>query len=1054
MEFRVLGPVVVVGDDGESVELGGPKGQCVLAVLLLAEGKPVSVERLSECVWGDETPLKARETLHSYVSRLRKRLRDAGADNRMLSSSSTRGYRLAAPAGSIDVQRFEYLVRKAETYTAEQPDEAAAALREALALFDGEPLAGISSEWAAAIRARLTERRRAAVLARIDAEMRVGGPEGVIGELAELTARGPVDQTAVSLLMIALNNAGRPGEALAAYHDARIRLRESIGFEPRRELQDLHQAILRGEPTAPPPPRTSRPTPPVRPRTPNTLAPEPEEFVGRDDELKALLTLAVSGLRSERQPNVLAVDGMAGVGKTTLALAAAHRLADRFPDGLLQLDLRGHDARRAPMEPPEALGALLAMLGVPGHELGRLTAQDALAALWRTRTADARLLILLDDAREAEQVNPLIPTGGNAIVLVTSRIRLGGLERGRTRSIEPLPPAQAAALFTRRAGTDRIDEPGQAEEVARLCGGLPLALVVAAGHLRSRPAWRLRDLADRMAYARAKPDEGDQIGLPVNAAFALSYRALTDGQRRLFRFLGLHQGPEISLHAAAALHGDAVAETDRALDVLVGHHLLEEPERHRYRIHDLIRDYAAQRSQIEDDGRSRELAVRRLLDFYLFTADLAERTIRPQHRTRPVVVHLMPRDFPRLGAAAQAQTWLDAEHDNMMAAIRYAAENGFRRVAAQLPHVLAQHLDRQSHWKQAIEAHEFGLAASYSLGDRSGQATALTDLASARWAIGDLETAQVCAEAALRLWREVGDQAGESDALFELGRVHWRSRRSDQAADDLREAAALRARARDRRGYAVAAYHLAIVAFEAGRHTEGITHTVDALETARSIRDQTTVIDCLSNLGVMYERLERYRDARRYYRQAIDLAQDHGDPHRLAVLASNIGEIHGRMGDHAAALESFRAALDTYERLGDQRSQIDTLTSAADVYRGLGRHEDALDQLRRAAVLADRVGDPLLRGRVQHHFGEFHAKRHESTEALRAYRSALAQARRAAAPLEQAMALERIGDTLVAMEKPADARVQWDQALELFEQLDMPEAERLRQRLRDLDATA
>jgi DNA-binding SARP family transcriptional activator/tetratricopeptide (TPR) repeat protein len=1056
VEFRVLGPVAIVDDQSRHVEIGGRKEQCALAKLVLAAGKPVSPERLGECVWGDELPPKAKETLQAYVSRLRKRLRDSGLDPSMLASSS-QGYRLAAPPGSIDAQRFDRLVKHAEAVADDEPRDAVRLLQEAAALFDGEPLAGLVGEWAHATRVSLQERQRAAQLARVEIELRLGRPDRLIGELVELNSRGPLDQTAVSLLMTALHAAGRTAEALATYQDARVRLRRSIGFEPRRELRELHQQILEGEPVSLPERASARAASlerQSRPGPPDTLGAEPREFVGREADVSALIARADADLRGRAAVCVLAVDGMAGVGKTTLALVAAHRLGERCPGGRLQLGLRGHDPRQPPMEPTEALVTLLGMIGIRGPELGSLTAQDELAALWRSRTAERSLLLLLDDARDAEQIRPLIPTAPGSIVLVTSRARMTGLSTGFSRSLEPLPPSEAAVLLGLRAGTERIDEPNRAEEIARHCGGLPLAVVVAAGHLRSRPAWRLRDLAERMAYARSRPDEGDQLGQPVNAAFALSYRALTPRQRKLFRDLGLHQGPEIGLHAAAALHDAPAADTDRSLDALVGHHLLEEPERRRYRMHDLIRDYAVQRAHYEDDRESRERAVRRLLDFYLFTADQAERTIQPHRRRTPAVVHFMPRDIPPIGTPALAQAWLETEHANLLSAVRYSSEHGFRRHAAQLPHVLAQHLDRQSHWKAAVDAHETALGACYALGNRPGQATALTDLACAHWRTGDLDAALMCAQTALQYWREVGDRAGESDARFELGRIHWHARRPDRAAADLREACVLRARADDSRGHAVATYHLAIVVFELGRHTEGVALTMNALKTARGIRDQTTALDCLSNLGVMYEKLERYREARRCYRQAIELAHEHGSPHRLAVLANNIGEIYARIGDRTAALDSFRAALETYERIGDQRGEIDTLTNAADVYRELTRPAEALRQLNRAAALAERIGDPLLRARVEHTFGAFFTERRAYVEALRAYRGALAQALRAAAPLDQARAHERIGDTLATMSRLTEARVQWDSALELFEQLEVPEADRLRQRLRDLDATA
>jgi DNA-binding SARP family transcriptional activator/tetratricopeptide (TPR) repeat protein len=1052
VEFRVLGPVELwIGE--RPVDLGSRKELCVLAALLLAVGRTVSADWLAECVWGEDQPPSARETLQVYISRIRKRLRDAGADAAVISSTLTQGYRIAVPAEGIDLRRFESLVKQADGLAAAAPEAAVELLREACALFRGEPLAGLSGEWAQATRTSLVERERAVSLRRIELELRLGRHDGLISELTGLTARGPVDQKAVGLLMTALYNSGRTAEALAVYRDTRARLRASLGFEPSRDLQDLHQRMLNGDPGLGPA-REETPQPANASNTPttavtsDTLGPDQRRFVGRDEDLHALLAHLEHDARAGFSAPVVVVDGMPGVGKTTLALHAAHLLRDKYPDGTLQLGLRGHDPRQEPMKPTEALVTLLSMIGRQLSDLQQFNAQETLSALWRAHTASRRILLLLDDAHDADQVRPLLPTSPGCAVLVTSRARLSSLDSAHAHMLGPMPAAEAARLFSEHVGADRADDPEAVQEVAKLCADLPLAVVVAAGHLRSRPAWTVRDLAQRMAYTRNNPDEGDQLGQPVNAAFALSYRSLAPDHQRLFRGLGLHQGNEFSLHAAAALHGAPAADTDRALDVLVGHNLLDEPVRNRYRMHDLLRGYASQRAHIEDSDEDRELAQRRLFDYYLYVADRAERVIQPWHRRSEPLVHHKPRDIPRLSCPDEANAWLAEEHTNLLTAIRHADAHGFRRHATQLPEVLGRYLDRRGCWKQAVEVHEIALGACYGLGDRPGQARALTDLGRAHWRLGDLESARVCAETALELWRDLGDQAGEADALFQLGRIHWHARRPAQAESRFRAAAVLRGRLNDQRGRAVADYHLAIIVFELGRHAEGIARMSAALETAREIHDYVSERDCLTNLGEMHQRLGQTRDARRCFQQAMTLARLHADPQRLAVLANNIGAVYSSTGDHAAALECFNEALETHVRMGDRRNEFDTLVNIAEVFRALGRPADALDHLERATALADGIGDPLLHAHARHTSGMVLAQQGNRDEALQSYRTALAFARKAAAPLERAKAHERIGDLLAESGEAAMARTQWRKALALYEELELPEAESVRERLR------
>ncbi len=1050
VEFRVLGPVELWTGDRRR-ELGSPKENCALAALLLSAGRTVSADALAERIWGEQPPHQARSTLQAYISRLRRHLKDAGLDNPMMLTTSAHGYRLDVPESCIDAARFETLARRAEAIKSTDPRQAGELLREALELFRGEPLAGVPGDWAQAARASLQERRRAVVLKRIEIELRLGLHDQIIGELTELVTRRPADQAAVALLMTALYRAGRQAEALDVYRRTRERLRD-LGLDPSRELRRLQESVLHSDPELgqEQPAATA-----ARPEPVNMLDRDPAHFTGRDAELSALLQ-TIEGDLAEGFTSVYVVDGMPGVGKTTFCLHAAHLLRERLAGAALQLDLRGHDPHQRPMEPGEALIALLGLIGTPTAQLQRLDSLDACLSLWRRHTAQQPILLLLDDVQSADQVIPLLPVARGSVVLITSRSRLPELSEAHASSLDVMPAADSGALFARLVGTERVDEPQQLREVTDLCGDLPLAVVVAAGHLRSRPAWRVVDLAQRLDYARTKHDEHDQLARPVRIAFDFSYQELDEVQRTMFRRLGLHPGSRIGLHAAAALGGVSAAEADRTLDVLVSHNLLEEPARHRYRMHDLLRDYAVQRVLLDDEPPVRAEARHRMLVYYAAAANRAADILQPHGRRLvsrrydgPELPDGSVTDFPHVATVAEAQAWFEEEYPNLLAVTLHALDRRSYGFAARLPRAMAQYLDREGRWKDAIEVHETALRAWYALGDTVGQAGALIDLAAAHWGAHNLDSAQVCAETALDIYLERADEAGQADAHLQLGRIHWRARRPAPADQHLRECVRLREQLQDRRGLAVATYHLGIVTLEFGVPEDSLCPFNTALQIARESGDQVSEINCLNNLGEAYRRTSRYGEALRHYEAALELTRQIGTPHNLAVIAHNIGAVHIRTGNFGAALESFRRALETFRQMDDAHNQVETLSGMSEACLELGRDEEAEDLLRNGQTLLERVDDPLAHATVYQALGSVQERRREYADALKAYRSALTHSRRAAAPADQARAHRRIGDMLAITRGRASAREHWRKALSLFEELKLPEAQELRELLQD-----
>ena len=449
MYFRVLGPIEL-WNDGREFPAGTLKEQHVLAILLLEAGRVVSAATLAERIWDDRPPVRARETLQVYVSRLRGRLKAAGGQPDLISNSAAGGYRLEVPAEQVDFRRFEELILRARV-AAGKPDPElarAALLREAENLWRGEALGGVAGPWADAIRQALEERRRNAVLTRIELDLRLGGhADDLISELIALTGTGSIDQSAVGLLMRALSDAGRQDEALAAYRRVQRRLRVELGADPRVELQTLHQRILRGEsglitggamqlaPAAP---------------APDTIERDPLHLVGREAELHDVLSAIEHDLRTVSGVTLYALDGMPGVGKSTLAIRAAHRLRSHCPDGALQLNFRTHHPHQRPLEYREALTQLLEDIATPAAELERAATVDALSrALWRRRSSGRRLLLLLDDVTSAEQITALLPATPGSIVLITSRHRLTGLGDARHHTVRLLSDEAAQSLLER-----------------------------------------------------------------------------------------------------------------------------------------------------------------------------------------------------------------------------------------------------------------------------------------------------------------------------------------------------------------------------------------------------------------------------------------------------------------------------------------------------------------------------------------------------------------------------------------------------------------------------
>jgi DNA-binding SARP family transcriptional activator len=602
VRYRILGPLHVTLGGHEAAITAG-RDRVVLAMLLLNAGRIVGVEELIDAIWDDGPPATARGQLQTCVSRLRRTLPGAAI------ATNPAGYGIETTEDDLDVTVFARLTAQGRTQLPSHPDRARKTLRQALDLWRGPALAGIDSRAVRQAAGILDEQHAVVIEDWVDLELAGGRDRDLVADLTGLVERFPLRERLRAQLMLTLYRVGRQADALAEYRRVRRVLHNELGIEPGAGLQELHRQILTGEvagigsrasaagPAMTPPPA------PIR-ALPRTVG----DFTGRAgllDTLSAEITAALPG------PLVRVIDGMPGVGKTTLAVHLAGLVGGRYPDAHLFIDLHGHSARAA-AEPAGALLTLLRQLGLPANRIPAGVQERV--ALWRSELAGRRALVVLDNAAGSAQITPLLPGNGDSLALITSRRRLTGLDGIHPESVRVLTEDEAVVLFTRIVGDRAVAEPAAVREVVGRCGGLPLAIRLAGARLAHRPRWRVADLLSRLSEA-ALPELVAE-DRTVLSAFALSYAQLAPAPSRLFRLLGLVPGERFTAPAAAALAEVDLDEAEELLDGLVDVHLIEEPSPGHYRLHDLMREYAA--SLVTADGAEyAERALARLLDLHL-----------------------------------------------------------------------------------------------------------------------------------------------------------------------------------------------------------------------------------------------------------------------------------------------------------------------------------------------------------------------------------------------------------------------------------------------------
>ncbi|MEV4017738.1 BTAD domain-containing putative transcriptional regulator [Nonomuraea angiospora] len=925
VEFGILGEVSAWAD-GRPINLGPARQRCVLAALLVDANHPVSLDQLTDRVWGDAPPQRAAGTLHSYLSRLRSILSPSGLSPSGLSPSdpspsdpshsgpslsgsihrSAAGYLLRVREEAVDLHRFRALLARAR---ASDDREAARLYGVALGLWRGEPFADLDTPWLAALRHTLQTELLSARLDHHDVQLRLGRHAELLPELTVLADRHPLDERLVGQLILALYRNGRQAEALDRYERTRRRLADELGADPGPDLRRLHLRMLNAETTL-----TPRAVP-----VPRQLPPPPPSFAGRSRELATLdRTMAAPG----NTVVISAIGGTGGVGKTWLALHWAHGNLPRFPDGQLYVNLRGFDPSDAPMPPETAVHGFLDALGVDAAAVP--VGLEAQAALYRSLVAGKRMLIVLDNARDTDQVTPLLPGSPSCAVLVTSRRQLPGLITGhgaRPIPLDAFDPEEARQAIARLLGEERVRaEPDAVADLLDRCGGLPLALGIVAARARMHPGFPLAVLAGQLREDSSRLDlldAGEQTA-SLRAVFSWSYRALTPPAARLFRLLGSAFGTDLGGAAAASLAGLTRGEVRVLLGELVRAHLVTENVAGRFTMHDLLRAYAAEQHLPTSSGspsEQRRAATCRLLDHYLHTAHAAALIINRSRQ--PLTL-----DEPQPGTSPenpadhdQAMEWFATEHPALMAAVRHAADAGLGTRAWQLSWTLSDYLDRQGRWLDLLAAHSAALTVARRQADRFGEAQSHAGASRALIRLSRLDDARASLERAIALFTELDDRDGRTRAHLGLGFIHQKQDRPRAALDQFHQALALHREAGNEAGAALFLNSIGYQLVLLGEYEEAIPYCQEALDLHAKLSYRHGQASAGDSLAYAYHHLGRFAEAAELYRRSIGLFQEVGDRWHEADTTVHLGEMYDAAGDRAAALDTFRRALELLEQL-------------------------------------------------------------------------------------------------------------------------------------------
>ncbi|AHH95882.1 SARP family transcription regulator [Kutzneria albida DSM 43870] len=962
MEFRVLGPVEA-RVNGALVPLGGPKPRTLVALLACSLGRAVPVERVIEALWGLDAPERARASLHTYVSALRRSLSAAAGEEVLLRTPG--GYRLAAASTQVDLGVFGS--RAAEGRRAIQEgrfEQAAHLLDEALAQCRGTVLSGTEGDWAEAERDRLTEERLGVLEDRFEVAITLGRGPALAGELSALVKEYPLRERLRGHLMTALCLAGRQADALTSFQEGRQVLARELGVDPGPALRAIHEKVLRGQIAAAPP---SAPAPPAPPKlvAPQQLPPDIADFTGRTEEV-GLVRERLDAAGGGAALRVCAISGKPGSGKSTLAVHVAHGLRERFAAGQLYANLRG--VHQAPTDPSEVLVRFLRSLGVADTAMP--ADLDSRVELYRTLLADRRVLVVLDDATDERQVRPLLPGGAPCAVLITSRTRLTALEGADQVDLHVLPEEEAVGLLRRVVGADRAArEPDRASELVRLCGYLPLAVRIAGARLAARPTWPLANLVRRLRVQQRVLHELSIGDLAVRGSLALSYAGLAEQERTALRRLGWLGGLDFGAWLVGALLDVPLALAEDVVEALADAQLVDTvgvdgSGAARYRLHDLTRAFAHERAEQEEQRSVAVAAVDRVARCWLTLVERA--AARVHERGKPVGVaeehceYLPERTVSVL--LRDPAAWLESEQASLVDMVERACQLDLTAVAVRLTVALsASTFSVHNQFNLWWHTHRVALECARRAGDRSGEAQLLSGLGWLRSEQDWHEEAVDYYEQALALHVEIGDLDGQvrsrlalSMVQRECGALAAALSTVDAAVPLIVPGTELAARAGHSRG---------MVLTELGDLDGAVAACTEAARIYRELGETQAEALVLRSLSIAHRAAGRYGEAAENVERALELLRAFGDPTMLPYAIQALAKVRIRQGLGATVREQLREALALRNEMQDGFGQALVLRTLGELELAEGRLTESLSYLERSLEWWGALDIPLWHGR-------------------------------------------------------------------------------------------